>query len=183
MFCLVPIPLQNIRYFGLNSSHVLDAHTKKCNWERESVGPTPHLNYGLWPNLSYLWQSFSCFQCPWGTRCQLNHQWFSWRKTTTAAGPVPRPVLMANPDPLTRKDLNQVIKATTPKGDSVGMMVTPPTPPTATSARRRSRRISGVQPDFSLTPAMLSHPPASRAKDRSASRERRRSLKGGGGRY
>ena len=38
---------------------------------------------------------------------------------------------------------------------------------------RRSRRISGVQPDLSLTPHQLSVTPARRAKERSVSKERR----------
>ena len=51
-----------------------------------------------------------------------------------------------------------------------------PSVPAVMPASRRSRRISGVQPDLSLTPAMLSLTPARRAKDRSASRDRKRSL-------
>jgi len=44
-----------------------------------------------------------------------------------------------------------------------------------TRGRRRSRRISGVQPDPTLTQDELSMTPAKRAKDRSASRDRRMS--------
>merc|ERR1719300_2112780 len=48
------------------------------------------------------------------------------------------------------------------------------TPKQAPLPRRRSRRISGVQPDPSLTPAQLSLTPARRAKERSVSRDRRK---------
>ena len=48
------------------------------------------------------------------------------------------------------------------------------TPEQAPLPRRRSRRISGVQPDPSLTPAQLSLTPARRAKERSVSRDRRK---------
>ena len=48
------------------------------------------------------------------------------------------------------------------------------TPEEAPLPRRRSRRISGVQPDPSLTPAQLSLTPARRAKERSVSRDRRK---------
>jgi len=44
-----------------------------------------------------------------------------------------------------------------------------------TRGRRRSRRISGVQPDTTLTKEELCLTPAKRAKDRSASRDRRKS--------
>ena len=54
----------------------------------------------------------------------------------------------------------------------------PKTPePTPQVKGRRSRRISGVQPDASLTPTQLSKTPAKRAKERSASCDRRRSLR------
>jgi len=52
--------------------------------------------------------------------------------------------------------------------------IDPTTPEQAPAPRRRSRRISGVQPDPSLTPAQLSLTPARRAKERSVSRDRRK---------
>eukprot|EP00092_Neocalanus_flemingeri_P017004 GFUD01018391.1.p1 GENE.GFUD01018391.1~~GFUD01018391.1.p1 ORF type:complete len:1165 (+),score=384.52 GFUD01018391.1:49-3543(+) len=52
----------------------------------------------------------------------------------------------------------------------------PVTPePVVSRGRRRSRRMSGVQPDPSLTQEELCLTPAKRAKDRSASRDRRQS--------
>jgi len=53
----------------------------------------------------------------------------------------------------------------------------PKTEPTVDLRSRRSRRISGVQPDPSLTPTQLNKTPAKRVKERSVSCDRRRSLR------
>lgn len=65
-------------------------------------------------------------------------------------------------------------KSFAPKNFQFSLAVCPPQPGQEVATPvRRSRRISGVQPDLSLTPAQLSVTPARRAKERSASRERR----------
>ena len=51
--------------------------------------------------------------------------------------------------------------------------------PAQSRGRRRSRRISGVQPDPTLSQEDLCMTPAKRAKDRPASRDRRQSLQCG----
>ena len=75
---------------------------------------------------------------------------------------------------------NNSPKSFAPKNFQFNLQVLQPQPepaeesavPAATPVRR-SRRVSGVQPDLSLTPAQLTVTPARRAKERSASRERR----------
>lgn len=53
----------------------------------------------------------------------------------------------------------------------------PKTEPSVNLRSRRSRRISGVQPDPTLTPTQLNKTPAKRVKERSVSCDRRRSLR------
>ena len=64
-------------------------------------------------------------------------------------------------------------------GSEAAMEVVPSTktPEATPGPGRRSRRVSGVQPDLSLTPAQLRTTPAKRAKQRSVSRDRRRSVR------
>lgn len=84
-------------------------------------------------------------------------------------------------------DLNKTFEKTSPKAkdevetntdtDKDSVLKTQEPEPDTKLQGRRSRRISGVQPDSSLTPAQLNKTPAKRAKERSVSCDRRRSLR------
>jgi len=85
-------------------------------------------------------------------------------------------------------DLNKTFEKTSPEAKDVMEVEThpdtdkdsvpkTPEPEPNTNRGRRSRRISGVQPDSSLTLAQLNKTPAKRAKERSVSCDRRRSLR------
>ena len=79
------------------------------------------------------------------------------------------------------KPVEDATEATTAPDDAVAVMekspaasVDPKTPEKEQpTTRRRSRRMSGVAPDPTLTPAQLRLTPAKRAKERSVSRDRR----------
>ena len=79
------------------------------------------------------------------------------------------------------KPVEDATEATTTADDAVAVMEKSPAAPVdpktpekeQPTTRRRSRRISGVAPDPTLTPAQLRLTPAKRAKERSVSRDRR----------
>merc|ERR1719410_423164 len=79
------------------------------------------------------------------------------------------------------KPVEDATEAITIADDAVAVMekspaasVDPKTPEKEQpTTRRRSRRMSGVAPDPTLTPAQLRLTPAKRAKERSVSRDRR----------